>query len=87
MTKWHGTVVHLHVEKLQPRGHVHWRYRVPAAVSQSREFRPKNRKKYFFLKSYFFQKIETNWLKITIPKLPESLKTNSELFSRRIFRK
>ena len=48
MTKWHGTVVHLHVEKLQPRGHVHWTYRVPAAVSQSREFRPKNR---FFLKS------------------------------------
>ena len=43
MTKWHGTVVHLHVEKLQPRGHVHWRYRVAAAMSQSREFRPKNR--------------------------------------------
>ena len=42
-TKWHGTVVHLHVEKLQPRGHIHWTYRVPAAVSQSREFRPKNR--------------------------------------------
>ena len=82
MTKWNGTVVHVHVEKLQPRGHVHWRYRVPAAVSQSREYRPKNR--IFFLKSYFFQKIETNWLKITLPKLPESLKTNSELFSRRI---
>ena len=49
MSKWHGTVVNLHVEKLQPRGHVHWRYRVAAAVSQSREFRPKNR--IFFLKS------------------------------------
>ena len=71
MTKWHGTVVHLHVEKLQPRGHVHWRYRVPAAVSQSREFRPKNCN-FFSLKSFFFK------------KLPESLKTNSELFSRRI---
>ena len=47
MTKWHGTVVHLHVEKLQPRGYVHWRYRVAAAVSQITEFRPKNRKNIF----------------------------------------
>ena len=45
MTKWLGTVPHLHVEKLQPREHVHWRYRVAATVSQRWGFRPKNRKK------------------------------------------
>ena len=76
MTKWHGTVVHLHVEKLQPRGHVHWRYRVPAAVSQVENF--VRRIVILFLK-FFFKKSKKIGL-----KLPESLKTNSELFSRRI---
>ena len=36
MTKWLGIVVYLHVEKLQPRGHIHWRYGVASRMSQSR---------------------------------------------------
>ena len=71
MTKWHGTVVHLHVEKLQPRGHVHWRYRVPAAVSQSREFRPKNRKTYFFSKIFFFFK-KSKQIGLKLPKIAQN---------------
>ena len=56
MTKWHGTVVHLRVEKLQPRRHVHWRYRVAAAVSQSREFRPKIENEFY---EFFFEFFST----------------------------
>ena len=65
MTKWNGTVVHVHVKKLQPRGHVHWRYRVPAAVSKSREYRPKNR--IFFSNLIFFKKSKQIGLKLLYP--------------------
>ena len=47
MTKWLGRVVHLHVKKPQLRRHVYWRYGVASRVSQSRRFRPKNRKNIF----------------------------------------
>ena len=60
MIKWHGIVVHLHVEKLQPRGHVHWRYRVATAVSQTREFRPKHREKNSQIKSESSKRIEND---------------------------
>ena len=62
MTKWHGTVVHLRVEKLQPRGHVHWRYRVAAAVSQSREFRPKIENEFYeFFLNFFLIFFQLGW--------------------------
>ena len=49
IAKWLGIVVYLHVEKLQPRGHIHWRYRVASRMSQSRGISSEKSKKYFFL--------------------------------------
>ena len=81
MTKWLSTIIYLHIEKLQLRGHAHWWYGMASMMSQIQGYRVRDLVKFriffLFLKptqnhlkrivNHFFR--EKKWKKILLRKL------------------